>query len=177
VNLRNREQVTVEPVEPPAVARPLAEVAADQERAVTGGLPDPAALVMAAEAAAVLGTPVQGEHLGDGPDGRTMIWRPSGKGKGTTPMLRVGIWHLHGARPVPPAARPVPGVSGGYVLAQGATLTVPPLTVIIGIHGTVSAGTAGADAMLAALLPAVEARLRQLGLGQVTRADSRTRSG
>ena len=55
VNLRNREQVTVELAEPPAVARPLAEVAADQERAVTGGLPDPAALIMADEAAAVLG--------------------------------------------------------------------------------------------------------------------------
>ncbi len=39
MNLRNREQVTVEPVEPPAVARPLAEVAADQERAVTALLP------------------------------------------------------------------------------------------------------------------------------------------
>jgi hypothetical protein len=40
VNLRNREDVTVEPVEPPAVARPLEQVAADQERAEAGGLPD-----------------------------------------------------------------------------------------------------------------------------------------
>ena len=39
VNLHNRE-VTIDPVEPPAVARPLADVAAEQERAVTGGLPD-----------------------------------------------------------------------------------------------------------------------------------------
>jgi hypothetical protein len=45
VNLRNREDVKVEPVEPPAVARPLASVAADQERAATHGLPDPAGLV------------------------------------------------------------------------------------------------------------------------------------
>ena len=52
VNLRNRDQVTVEPVEPPAVARPLAAVAAEQQRAATGGLPDPAALVTADEAAA-----------------------------------------------------------------------------------------------------------------------------
>jgi hypothetical protein len=33
VNLRHREDVTVEPVEPPTVAHPLARVAADQERA------------------------------------------------------------------------------------------------------------------------------------------------
>ena len=33
VNLRSRAEVTVEPVEPPAVAHPLARVAADQERA------------------------------------------------------------------------------------------------------------------------------------------------
>jgi Predicted membrane protein (DUF2207) len=39
VNLRNREEVTVEPVEPPAVARPLEQVAADQERAATGACP------------------------------------------------------------------------------------------------------------------------------------------
>jgi hypothetical protein len=45
VNLRSRADVTVEPVEPPAVAHPLARVAADQERAVTNGLPDPADLV------------------------------------------------------------------------------------------------------------------------------------
>ena len=37
VNLRRRTDVTVEPVEPPAVAHPLARVAADQERAVTKG--------------------------------------------------------------------------------------------------------------------------------------------
>ena len=34
VNLRNRAEQTVEPVEPPTVARPLAEVAAEQQRAV-----------------------------------------------------------------------------------------------------------------------------------------------
>ena len=59
VNLRNRAQETVEPVEPPAVARPLAEVAAEQQRAATGGLPDPAILVTADQAAAILGGPVQ----------------------------------------------------------------------------------------------------------------------
>ena len=145
VNLRNREQVTVEPAEPAAVARPLAEVAADQERAVTGGLPDPAALIMADEAAAVLGTPVQGKHLDDGPSSRTMIWQPP---RATRPMLRVEVRHARRGRPVPPAARPVPGVANGYVLGQGAMLTVPPLTVIISIHGTVlaGAGLAGAGA-------------------------------
>ena len=42
------------PVEPPAVARPLAEVAAAQERAVTGGLPDPGVKRDGREAAMVL---------------------------------------------------------------------------------------------------------------------------
>jgi hypothetical protein len=55
VNLRSRADVTVEPVEPPAVAHPLARVAADQMRAVTNGLPDPADLVLETEAAAILG--------------------------------------------------------------------------------------------------------------------------
>ena len=58
VNLHNRD-VTIDPVEPPAVARPLAGVAAEQARAVTGGLPDPAVLVTADEAAGVLGGPVR----------------------------------------------------------------------------------------------------------------------
>jgi len=172
VNLRKREQVTVEPVEPPAVARPLAEVAADQERAVTGGLPDPAGLVMAAEAAAVLGTPVQGKHLG-GPSGsRTMIWQPT---RTARPMLRIEVRPAGSGRPAPPAAQPVPGVADGYLLGQSAVLTVPPLTVTISTHGTVlagagpagaglaGAGPAGADVVLAGLLPVVEARLRQLG--------------
>jgi hypothetical protein len=162
-----------EPVEPPAVARPLAAIAAsqqraaDQERAVTGGLPDPAALIMAAEAAAVLGTPVQGKHLDDGPASRTMIWQPP---NATRPMLRVEVRHARRGRPVPPGARPVPGVADGYVLGQGAMLTVPPVTAIISIHGTVLTGTvltgaglAGTGASLADLLPAAEARLRQLG--------------
>src|SRR6185437_12876111 len=52
VNLRSRADVTVEP---PAVAHPLARVAADQMRAVTNGLPDPADLVLETEAAAILG--------------------------------------------------------------------------------------------------------------------------
>ena len=63
VNLHDRGQLTVHPVEPPAVARPLAKVAAEQQRAATGGLPDPAALVTADDAAAILGGPVQGSHL------------------------------------------------------------------------------------------------------------------
>jgi hypothetical protein len=54
VNLHNRErELTIDPVEPPAVAGPLAGVAAEQERAVTGGLPDPSALVTADEAVEV----------------------------------------------------------------------------------------------------------------------------
>ena len=145
VNLRNREQVTVEPVEPPAVARPLAEVAADQERAVTGGLPDPAALIMADEAAAVLGTP------GPGQAPRRRAIRPDddlAAAPATRPMLRVEVRHARRGRPVPPAARPVPGVADGYVLGQAAMLTVPPVTAIISIHGTVlsGAGLAGARA-------------------------------
>ena len=54
VNQRSRADVTVEPVEPPAVARPLARVAADHERAATNGLPDPADLVTEAEARTAL---------------------------------------------------------------------------------------------------------------------------
>jgi hypothetical protein len=157
VNLRNREDVTVEPVEPPAVARPLEQVAADQERAVTGGLPDPAGLVTAAEAAAVLGGPVEGKHL-DGMPGRTMVWQPA---RTSRPMLRVEVRHagrVEGSRPAPPAARLIPGVADGYLLGQGAVLNVPPLTAVISVHGTVRAG-----APLAGLLPAVEERLRQQG--------------
>jgi hypothetical protein len=79
VNLRSRADVTVEPVEPPAVAHPLARVAADQLRAVTNGLPDPADLVLETEAAAILGGKVRGSHL-DGAPGRTMVWQATQHG-------------------------------------------------------------------------------------------------
>ena len=158
VNLRNREQVTVTPVEPPPVARPLAAVAAAQQRAADGGLPDPAALVTADEAAAVLGGPVQGEHLSS-PVGRAMTWRRTGKAE---PVLRIDV--RNAARPPgnPTAAQigwPVPGVADGYLLGDKTVLYVSPLTVIISIRGTVPGGSA---ASLVPLLPLVEARLRQL---------------
>jgi hypothetical protein len=65
VNLHNRD-VTIDPVEPPAVAAPLAAVAAEQERADTGGLPDPGVLVTADEAAEVLRGPVADPPAGAG---------------------------------------------------------------------------------------------------------------
>ena len=155
VNLRSRTDVTVEPVEPPAVAHPLARVAADQERAVTNGLPDPADLVTQAEAAAILGGQVRGHHV-DGLPGRTMLWQPPSTGR---PMLRVEVRHAADARRVPPAARPAPGVADGYLVGQGAAVTVSALTALISIHGTVHIAS---EASLAGLLPVVEGRLREL---------------
>ena len=161
VNLRNREDVKVEPVEPPAVAHPLATIlsqqgAAGQERAATHGLPDPAGLVTEDEAAAILGAPVRGTHV-DGAPGRTMAWQPA---KTARPMLRVEVRHAADARRVPPTARPAPGVADGYLAGQGAVVTVPPLTALISIHGTESVA---AEASLAGLLPVVEGRLREPG--------------
>ncbi len=92
VNLRHRDNVTVQPVEPPAVARPLASVADEQQRAAGGGLPDPAGLMTQDEAAAVLGGPVRGKHA-DGPAGRTMTWQPA---KTTMPILRVLVRQAEG---------------------------------------------------------------------------------
>jgi hypothetical protein len=155
VNLRRRADVTVEPVEPPAVAHPLARVAADHERAVTNGLPDPADLVLEAEAAAILGGKVHGHHL-DGAPGRTMVWQPPSTGR---PMLRVEVRHAADARRVPPTARPAPGVADGYFVSQGAAVTVSALTALISIHGSVHIA---AEASLAGLLPVVEGRLREL---------------
>ena len=154
VNLRSRAEVTVEPVEPPAVAHPLARVAADQERAATNGLPDPADLVTEAEAAAILGVKVRGNHV-DGAPGRTMVWQPPSTGR---PMLRIEIRHAADARRVPPGALPAPGVADGYLLGQGAMVTVPPLAALISVHGAARAGTP-----VAGLLPVVEGRLRELG--------------
>jgi hypothetical protein len=160
VNLRHRADVTVEPVEPPAVAHPLAGVAADQERAVTNGLPDPADLVLEAEAAAILGAKVRGNHIDGGP-GRTMVWQPPSTGR---PMLRVEVRHAADARRVPPTARPAPGVAHGYLVSQGAAVTVSELTALVSIHGASSAkaGHLVAEASLAGLLPVVEGRLREL---------------
>jgi hypothetical protein len=70
VDLRGKERVIVEPVEPAAVARPLAGVAAQQQRASHGGLPNPADLVPADDAGWVLGGPVAGEHIPN-PAGQT----------------------------------------------------------------------------------------------------------
>ena len=157
VNLHDRDQVTVHPVEPPAVARPLAEVAAEQQRAATGGLPDPAALVMADEAAALLGGPVQGNHL-TSPVGRAMTWQPVSK---ATPVLRIDVRDTRrppGSRTAAQTGRPVPGVADGYLLGGKTVLYVGPLTVIMSIRGTVPGGT---EASLIRLLPLVEARVRE----------------
>jgi hypothetical protein len=158
VNLRNRAEETVEPVEPPAVARPLAAVAAEQRRAADGGLPDPAALVTADQAAAILGGQVQGNHLSS-PVGRAMTWQRTGKAE---PVLRIDV--REAARPPDirtPAQTgwPVPGVADGYLLGDKTVLYVSPLTVIISIRGKVPGGNA---ASLVPLLPLVEARLREL---------------
>ena len=158
VNLHDRGQVTVQPVEPPAVARSLAAVAAEQQRAADGGLPDPAALVTADQAAAILGGPVQGNHLSS-PVGRAMTWQRTAKAE---PVLRIDVREA----PRPPGIRtpaqtgwPVPGVADGYLLGDKTVLYVSPLTVIISIRGTVPGGNA---ASLIPLLPLVEARLREL---------------
>ena len=158
VNLHNRE-VTIDPVEPPAVARPLAEVAAAQERAVTGGLPDPGVLVTASEAAEVLRSEVRGRHVG-GPDSRAMIWQPSGAAQ---PILRIEVrptGRLAGAGArVPADARPVPGVVGGYLLGQSALLYGGSCTATIGIHG---AGQTADEASLIRILSLVAMRLTGL---------------
>ena len=154
MNLRRRADVTVEPVEPPAVAHPLARVAADQERAVTNGLPDPADLVLEAEAAAILGGKVRGNHV----DGRR-----AGRWSGSHPARAAhaaGRGAARGRRPAGAAHRPArPGVADGYLVSQGAAVTVSALTALISIHGTVHIAS---EASLAGLLPVVEGRLREL---------------
>jgi hypothetical protein len=64
-----------------------------------------------------------------------------------------------GARRVPPTARPAPGVADGYLVSQGAAVTVSALTALISIHGSVHIAS---EASLAGLLPVVEGRLREL---------------
>jgi len=162
VNLRDRKEVTVAPVEPPAVASPLADVAADQQRAATKGLPDPEELVTRDEAATLLGGPAHGKHAEAGV-GRTMIWQRAKTTKGSRPMLRVEVRYAADARPgPPPGAWRAPGVADGYLLGQAAGLTVPPLVVLLSVHGTVTPGNPGPGGpeRLAGLLPVVEARLR-----------------
>ncbi len=59
----------------------------------------------------------------------------------------------------PPTARPAPGVADGYLVSQGAGVTVSTLTALISIHGSVHIAS---EASLAGLLPVVEGRLREL---------------
>ena len=108
------------------------------------------------EAAAILGGKVRGNHVDGGP-GRTMVWQPPSTGR---PMLRVEVRHASDARRVPPTARPAPGVADGYLVSQGAAVTVSARTALISIHGAVHIA---AEASLAGLLPVVEGRLRELG--------------
>jgi hypothetical protein len=164
VNLRDRKEVSVAPVEPPAVARPLAGVAADQQRAATKGLPDPEGLVTRDEAAALLGgqgVAVDGKHAEAGV-GRTMIWQHA---KTMRPMLRVEVRHAADARPAPPpGAWRAPGVADGYLAGLAGAVTVPPLIALLSIHGTAGSVPSGSvpsgPERLAGLLPVVEGRLR-----------------
>ena len=151
VNLHNRD-VTIDPVEPPAVARPLAAVAAEQERAGSGVLPDPGVLVTADEAAEVLRGPVRGRHA-DGPASRAMIWQPSGAAQ---PILRIEVRPAGSGPRVPADARPVPGVGGGFLLGQSAMLYTGSCIASIGVHG---AGQAADESALTRLLALVSARL------------------
>ena len=155
VNLHNRD-VTIDPVEPPAVAAPLAAVAAEQQRAGTGGLPDPGVLVTADEAAELLRGPVRGRHA-DGPASRAMIWQPSGAAQ---PILRIEVRPAGSGPRVPADARPVPGVGGGFLLGQSAMLYTGSCIASIGVHGAGQPGMGTADeASLARLLALVSARL------------------
>ena len=160
VNLRSRGEVGVQPVEPPPVVRQLADVAAEQQRAATGGLPDPAALLTAEEVASVLGRPVVGQHIGSTAR-RMMTWQPAGA---VQPFLRIIVSPAGqplGGRPMPQAAWPVPGVADGYLLDKSAVLYVGPLSTVISVSGRAPAGT---EASLIRLLPLVEARLRELAV-------------
>jgi len=90
-----------------------------------------------------------------------MVWQPASTGR---PMLRVEVRHAADARRVPPTARPAPGVADGYLVSQGAAVTVSALTALVSIHGTSSAKASHlvAEASLTGLLPVVEGRLREL---------------
>ena len=105
-----------------------------------------------------------------------MVWQPPSTGR---PTLRVEVRHAADARRVPPAARPAPGVADGYLVSQGAAVTVRSLTALISIHGArparaghiraghiraghIRAGHITSEASLAGLLPVVEGRLREL---------------
>jgi hypothetical protein len=154
VNLHNRD-VTIDPVEPPAVARPLAAVAAEQERAGYGVLPDPGMLVTADEAAEVLRCPVRGRHA-DGPASRAMIWQPPGAAQ---PILRIEVRPAGTGPRVPADARPVPGVGGGFLLGQSAMLYTGSCIAAIGVHG---AGQTADEASLTRLLALVSARIPRL---------------
>jgi hypothetical protein len=80
-----------------------------------------------------------------------------GFGGGQTGFM--SAFHVADARRVPPTARPAPGVADGYLVSQGAAVTVSALTALISIHGSVHIAS---EASLAELLPVVEGRLREL---------------
>jgi hypothetical protein len=172
VNLRRKEHATVVPVEPPAVARPLADVAAQQQRAAYDGLPNPADLVPADDAVWVLRGPVAGEHIPN-PAGQTMTWQPVGRDE---PVLRVVVRHARSPldpRPMPPGAWPVPGIAGGYLLDGSAWLFTGPFMMIISIRGKVAAGN---EASLAWLLSRAAVRLHYWLAGTATGGDTDSRS-
>jgi hypothetical protein len=57
-----------------------------------------------------------------------------------------------------PAGPGGPGVADGYLIGQAAGVIVPPLIVILSVHGTIPGGLE----RLTALLPVVEGRLREV---------------
>ncbi len=141
VNLRNRDQVTVEPVEPQrrekSWQRSRRKAAGSQRRLWNS-------------------RPGHGRRGGRGPGnrsrastsagrpGRTMIWH---KPNGTRPMLRIEVRPAELARGGAVQRRGKCAAStDGYLLgARALCCTVPPLTVIISIHGTVYSKEQGAQ--------------------------------
>jgi hypothetical protein len=172
VNLRRQEQVSVEPMEPPPVARSLAGGEAEQRRAARGGLPDPADLVTADDAAYVLGAPVTGEHIPN-PAGQTMTWRPTGEvpagADGYRPPREIA------AGSPAAAARGTTGPVGSRRLPAGrARMAVSGLAH--DDHQYPGHGAAGNEASLTWLMPRAEARLRHWLAETATAGDTEDRS-
>lgn len=158
VNPRRNKLLSVGATEPPATAPVFAGItAAVRANDEPGGLPDPALLVTADDAAEILGSPARARDSGINVVGRSVTWQTV---RGGRPSVQAIVYGGALAAAIANKSarrwRPVPGTVGGMYRHGLGVVSAGELTAQVKVSGMARGAAAAATARL---LPRVEQRL------------------